>query len=380
MKRSHASIKTRLIIADSESNANLYWATRFLAPDPVIFVEHKKKKYLILSDLELDRGKKEAVVDQVLSYSVLEKKIQGKSDRKPKMMEVVEHFLHRLKAVKIAVPYDFPLSYARALSKKKFQLRPQSDPFYGGRVFKTPEEKAAIKKSLCHTSDAIQEAYRILRESKIKGNKIFYHGKLLTSEFLKRAINLKLMENNCVGKHTIVACGNQAVDPHCQGKGPLRPNQFIVMDVFPKDMGTQYFGDMTRTVIKGKASEAQRKLWKTVKSAQEHAIGMVREGVDGKTIHEWILNYFEKSGYRTGLKKGRIQGFFHGTGHGLGLDIHEAPRISKIPHMLKAKTVVTIEPGLYYHGLGGVRIEDVVYVTKKGCEVLSRCPKILEIP
>ena len=242
------------------------------------------------------------------------------------------------------------------------------------------KEKAAIKKSLLHTSQGIQEAYRILREAKIKGNKIFYRGELVTSELLKRAINLKLMENNCIGKHTIVACGNQAVDPHCTGFGPIRPHQLLVMDVFPKSMDTQYFGDMTRTVVKGRASDAQKILWQTVKYAQEHAIGMVHEGVNGQMIHDWILEYFEKQGYPTGLLKGRMQGFFHGTGHGLGLDIHEAPRVSKVSHILKAKTVVTIEPGLYYHDLGGVRLEDVVYVTKKGCEVLSHCPKILEIP
>jgi Xaa-Pro aminopeptidase len=246
-------------------------------------------------------------------------------------------------------------------------------------VLKSDLEKTAIKLSLRFTSQAIQEAYRILKESKIKGERIFYRGELLTSEYLKRAINLKLMEHNCIGKHTIVACGNQAVDPHCTGQGPIRPNQLIVMDVFPRSMDTQYFGDMTRTVVKGRATAAMKKLWQTVKYAQETAIKKVKAGVNGQDIHQGILDYFEKCGYPSGRKGGRMQGFFHGTGHGLGLDIHEAPRVSKFPHILKAKTVVTIEPGLYYHGLGGVRIEDVVYVTKQGCEVLSHCPKIIEI-
>jgi len=372
--------QTRVIIADSESDANLYWATRFLVPDPVIFVEHRKKKYLLLNDLEVDRGRKEASVDRVLSYSDLERKSHGRNGKRPGMMDVLGGFLKGLGVKEMAVPYNFPLAHAQALSERKFKLRPQGDPFYAERVFKTDAEKNAIKASLKYTSMGIQEAYRMLRESKIRGERLLYRGELLTSELLKRAINLKLMEHNCIGKNTIVASGNQAVDPHCQGYGPIRPHQLIVMDVFPRSMDTQYFGDMTRTVVKGKASDAMKKLWHTVKWAQENAIGQVREGVDGQKIHEDILKYFEKQGYKTGVMKGRMQGFFHGTGHGLGLDIHEAPRVSRVSHVLKARSVVTVEPGLYYHGLGGVRIEDVVFVKKNGCEVLSKCPKILEIP
>ena len=136
---------------------------------------------------------------------------------------------------------------------------------------------------------------------------------------------------------------------------------------------------MSRTIVKGKASPELKKQWKAVKDAQEWAIDHLKAGVNGRTIHEGILERFEKQGFKTGNINGRMQGFFHGTGHGLGLDIHEAPRVSKMDHILKEGTVVTVEPGLYYAGVGGVRIEDVVYITRTGCEVLSKCPKILEI-
>lgn len=371
---------TRLMIAASESDANLLWATKFLAPDPIVFIEHRRKRYLILNDLEVDRGKKEAEVDKVLSYSEIEKKINPKNGKKPQMSDVIGHVLKELGAKEITVPATFPLSFALQLKKRKFKTVPKADPFYEERVLKTAKEKAAIKKALQYTSEAIQAAYRVLRESKIRGDRIYYKGEILTSERLRGVINLHLMAANCLGKHTIVAGGNQAVDPHCEGYGPLKPHQTIVMDVFPRSMDSQYFADMTRTVVKGKANEKIRKMWHTVKEAQEGAMKRIRSGVNGQSVHHWIQEYFEARGYKTGRVKGRMQGFFHGTGHGLGLDIHEAPRVSKASEILEAGTVVTVEPGLYYQGIGGVRIEDVVAVTKSGCELLSHCPKILEIP
>lgn len=379
-KRQAKKPDTRLIIAASEQDANLYWATGFLAPDPIVYIEHRKRKYLILNDLELDRGRKEAKVDRVVGLSDLEKKMKRLNGRPSGLLDVVAYFLKEKKARSISVPYNFPIAYAEGLKKRKIRPTPLKDPFYPKRLIKTPQEKAAIKRTLKHISAAIQEAYRVLRASKIRGNRIYWQGKVLTSELLKGVINGHLMKNNCLGKHTIVAGGEQGVDPHCEGSGPLRPHRPIIMDVFPKSMDSQYYGDMTRTVVKGKASEKFKKQWKAVKEAQETGIKMVKAGMDGKKIHDWIVNYFNSKGFTTGVKGGRLQGFFHGTGHGLGIDIHEAPRVSKISNILKAGNVITIEPGLYYKGVGGVRIEDVVFVKKGGYELLSHCPKILEIP
>ncbi len=370
---------TFLIIAASEQDANVYWATHFLAPDPIIFIQHKKKKYLILNDLEVDRGRQEAHVDQVLSFTELFNQTPQARGRNKTTLDMVVHFLKKIKSQELWVPESFPIAYAEGLKKRKVSVKIKKDPFFEERLIKTTAEKNAIKKTLKFTSIAIQEAYAVLKASKIKGNKILYRGKPLTSEALRQVINLSLMKNNCIGKHTITAGGKQSVDPHCEGSGPLKAHQPIIMDVFPKSMDTQYFGDMTRTVVKGKASDRFHHQWHTVKKAQETGIKMVKAGVDGYDIHEWINQYFIKNGYPTGTQDGRMQGFFHGTGHGLGLDIHEEPRVSKTKHILKEGHVITIEPGLYYLKSGGVRLEDVVYVTKSGCEVLSRCPKILEI-
>ena len=107
------------------------------------------------------------------------------------------------------------------------------------------------------------------------------------------------------------------------------------------------------------------------------ALRKIKAGVDGMEIHRAIQDLFVKRGYPTELRRGRRVGFFHGTGHGLGLEIHEYPRLQKVT--LKDRQVVTVEPGLYYPGLGGVRQEDVVVVTKSGHKMLSRFPKQLEI-
>jgi len=190
---------------------------------------------------------------------------------------------------------------------------------------------------------------------------------------------MQLMERDCVGQHTIIACGLQAVDPHNEGAGPLKANEPIVMDVFPQHVQSRYVADITRTVVKGKASDKVRRMFEAVKEGQEIAYRLIRDGVDGSTVHRAILDYFESLGFHTGEQGGRMQGFFHGTGHGVGLEIHEPPRISPRRDILKTGMVVTVEPGLYYTDAGGMRIEDMIVVTKDGCRCLNQAPKVLEV-
>ena len=151
------------------------------------------------------------------------------------------------------------------------------------------------------------------------------------------------------------------------------------MDIFPQSMETRYFADLTRTVVRGKASLKLKKMFAAVREGQEIAYRSIRHGADGGKIHEAIRGRFEKLGFPTGQMNGRMQGFFHGTGHGVGLEIHEPPRIGPGKDILKAGQVVTVEPGLYYEDAGGVRLEDMVVVTRKGCRLLNRLPKVLEL-
>jgi Xaa-Pro aminopeptidase len=144
-------------------------------------------------------------------------------------------------------------------------------------------------------------------------------------------------------------------------------------------VGSRYYADLSRTVVRGKASPKLKRMFAAVKEGQETAFRMIRAGADGSLIHQAIQRRFNELGFPTGEINGRMQGFFHGTGHGVGLEIHEPPRISVGRDILKAGQVVTVEPGLYYEDAGGVRLEDMVVVTGKGCRILNRLPKILEL-
>ena len=368
-----------LIIAASEINSNLYYATRFLAPDPFIFLRIKGERILIMSDLEVDRARATATVDTVLSYSEYEERLKRRGVTSPSAVDVVDEFLKGRGVARLLVPENFGFEHARQLQERGYALSTKREPFFEERAVKTKEEVRAIEATQRAVELAVQRAIELLRSASVKDGLIVHEGRPVTSERIKTLINVALMEQGCVAQHTIIAGGIQACDPHNEGAGPLRANEPIVMDVFPRNTTTRYFADMSRTVVKGRATREMKRLYDTVLAAQEEAIASVRDAADGQTIHSEVLRRFEQAGYKTGLINGRMQGFFHGTGHGVGIDIHEMPRISKSGSRLQTGHVVTVEPGLYYPDIGAARIEDMVLVTDDGCRNLTNFPKVLEI-
>lgn len=368
-----------LMIAASESDSNLYYATRFMAPDPFIFLEMKGERILIMSDLEMDRARSQAAVDRVLSYSELERTVRGQGVTHPGSPDIVHAVLGPEGITRLLVPGNFPYAHAARLLELGYRLDTKKEPFFERRAVKTGEELHHIEAAQRATEEAVAAAHDQLRRASVKKGLLWLDGEPLTSERVKQLINVTLMERDCVAQHTIVAGGEQACDPHNEGSGPLPADRSIIFDVFPRSASSRYFADMSRTVIRGKASLELKRLYQTVKDAQEEAIGKVRDGADGMKIHQGICERFEAAGYQTGLVNGRMQGYFHGTGHGVGLDIHEPPRISKTGSPLQEGHVVTVEPGLYYPGLGAVRIEDMVLVTRDGCRNLTNFPKTFEL-
>src|SRR5205823_11205484 len=257
------------------------------------------------------------------------------------------------------------------LAGNKIRVEAVNGLFWLERETKSENEVEMIGRALRITEKGLKRAIEVLKASKPgAGKRLRWNGKTLTSETLRAEIDSAILRAGGLPTGTIVAGGDQACDPHERGYGPLYADSLIILDVFPRDAKTGYFGDMTRTVLRGRASEAQRKLWETVKAGQTLALKRIKAGVDGMTIHKAIQECFAKRGFPTEVRRGRRVGFFHGTGHGLGLEIHEHPRLQKV--VLKDRQVLTVEPGLYYPGLGGVRLEDVVLVTKMGCRILSR--------
>ncbi len=363
-----------LIVAASEADSNLYYACRFLAPDPFVYLEVGGRKILLMSDLEVDRARAQARVDEVLSLSEWEAKAKQRWAQ-PRLTDTVSLLLEGYGVTAVEVPADFPLESADRLRERGVTVTARPHPFFPQRLIKTAEEVAAIEQTQRHTEAALEAALNVLRASEVRGDAVLWKGRPLTSEDLKKVVNVTLMEHDCIAQHTIIACGEQGVDPHNQGSGPIRPNQGIIFDIFPRSSETRYFADMTRTVVKGKATDELRQIYEAVLAAQLRGIELIRAGASGAAVHTEVSRVLESRGYATGVVNGRNQGFFHGTGHGVGLDIHEPPRVSRMDQRLEAGQVVTVEPGLYYPGRGAVRIEDMVLVEPDGCLNLTRAPK-----
>lgn len=367
-----------LIIAASETDSNLYYATRFLAPDPFVSLQVDGRKVLLMGDLEIDRARGQAKVDEVCSLSAYEAEARRRWQT-PHLIDTLSLLLEERGVGAVTVPSNFPLEYADRLREKGVRVTPKADPFFPERLTKSEEEVAAIELTQRHTEAALEAALNVLRESDIRGEHVYWRGEVLTAETLKKVINISLMENECIGQHTIVASGIQGVDPHNQGSGPIRAHESIVFDIFPRSSRSRYFADMTRTVVKGEASDGLERMYEAVLAAQLRGIELIRDGASGQAVHGEVSRTLERLGFQSGVMDGRHQGFFHGTGHGVGLDIHEPPRISKVDHTLGTGQVVTVEPGLYYPRWGAVRIEDLVVVGPSGCRNLTQAPKFLEI-
>lgn len=361
-------MKARLIVADSDHDANMLYATGLFVPDPFIWLEVRGRTYAVLSELEIDRARKQARVDRVLAYRDFRKRLQ-----RPKFADVLRSILRERGIRSAAVPANFPFGLARKL--RGVRLSVPKGEFFPRRALKTADEVRKIRAALAMAEAGVQAGIEFIRSSRIRRDG-FLH---VTSEQARGVINQTIAGLGGVAAHTIVAGGNQACDPHEAGHGPLRANRPIIIDVFPRDSATGYWGDITRTVVRGRASEPVRKLYAAVHDAQKLAFARLRDGVNGKTIHNAIVEQFRRQGFETGQKNGRMQGFFHGTGHGLGLEIHEEPRVGGVNCTLQAGHVVTVEPGLYYWGVGGVRLEDVAVIGQRGARNLTTLAKRLEI-
>jgi Xaa-Pro aminopeptidase len=368
-----------LLVAASEGDANMLYAVGFFVPDPFIFFQHREKKFAMLSDLEIDRAKKQAHVHRVLSLSLYQRKLRQLG--KPAAMIDILDLIFRERGIRLLiVPANFSALLSDQLRAKGFSVQIRRDPFWPERETKNRVEVAQITESLRIARLGLEAGIRMLKRTRTKRDGYLYlNGTRLTSEMLKTAVNTTIMAQGWLPSHTIISSGNQCVDPHHEGSGPIRANSSIIFDIFPRSQHNGYFGDLSRTVVRGRASDKLKEIYATVQAGQQIGYEQIRHGVNGKEVHQNILALFESRGFHTGRINGRMQGFFHGTGHGLGLDIHEPPRIAPVDAILRAGHVVTVEPGLYYLGIGGVRLEDVVVVTAKGNRNLTDCPQFLEI-
>jgi Xaa-Pro aminopeptidase len=367
--------KEVLLYAAPDHNADILYFGGVFAPDPFIAFSSKGRRLAVASQLEFARVRKEGRFDEVFSLEeviVQSRKAARKPFQYPGTLIAWLARRHGIRSFRVAG--DFPVGVARQVEECGIRLEVAEGMLLPERERKTDEEARLVKAGNAASAAGFRVVEKYLREAEIRKGYLYHGGRRLTSEQLREAIGVECLKLGALANNTIVAGGDQACDPHCRGSGPLRANQLIIVDIFPRVQETGYHGDMTRTYLKGKASEAQKALYNAVLEAEQSALKEHRAGKSGTLIYRQVHQQFESLGYRTGRSNGVPVGFIHGLGHGLGLEVHEPPRVNAEGSRLKAGQVITVEPGLYYPGLGGVRVEDVVRVGKDGPEMLSRHP------
>lgn len=364
-----------------EFSADLLWRTGgYSVPDPVIFCEITGKKILLLSSLEIERGAREAKVDEVVSIE------QYVEEAKRSSLPIAVLFLKERDIEEVIVAGDIRFSLGKVMSDH-FKVTIKAPPFYPERAVKTDKEMRQIESAQRAVEKAVAEGMKFLKECLVK-NDLLFHSEFpdtpIASHHVRKIIDDALYLQGYLGVESIVACGTEAADPHCKGYGNIKPKEPIVLDIFPRSMDSLYFSDQTRTVFKGEPNAKMKRMYNTVLGAQEMAIREVKSGVQGNIIDQKVRDFFDQSGYPTNIKKRPVFGFIHSLGHGVGIEIHEEPSLSQRESVLETGNVVTVEPGLYYPKetsaipKGGIRIEDMVLVTDDGNRNLTKFPKSLE--
>jgi Xaa-Pro aminopeptidase len=370
-----------LLHASTHHSADMLYFGRVEVHDPfVAFGLPDGRKVTVQSALEFGRVKKTGDFDLVLPLEDCRKRAQDKFGAKAGIAEIIVTLAKEYGVRRFRVPDNFPAHLYLKITELGLKLQLAGGLLFPEREIKTAREAGYIREGnrLCSVGFTVVE--KILRSARIKGRTLVYQGKTVTSENLRFALETAIREQGGDPRDTIVAGGDQACDPHERGSGPLRPDELIIVDIFPKVLSTGYHGDMTRTYLKGRPREVQRRMVETVRTAQKRAMQAIRAGVDGRDVHGLVAECFTDAGYETRHGQKGSVGFFHGTGHGLGLEVHDPGRISPaVSAPLKLGSVLTVEPGLYYPGLGGCRWEDVVQVTKVEATMLSRHPYQWEI-
>ncbi len=365
--------------AASERDADMLYACGMWLTDPAFWFRRGAHSYIVVSPLEVGRAKWQGRARHVIDGYAARGRASRKLGRPATPAETFLLVLQEKEVRAVAVPSSFPVGTADTFRAAGIDVEVRPPMFFPERIRKRDDEVAAIRRAQAAGERALNGALDVLREARTRSGVLRRGGDTVTAELLRSVIHESLVRDDCTASHTIVAVGDQCVDPHDIGSGPVRPNESIIFDIFPRENATGYHSDMTRTVVRGKASRELRDLYDTVYAGQQYAFDRIKAGCDAQAIHQGIRDLFHAEGWPTGEKNGRNQGFFHGTGHGVGLDIHEPPSFGLLPSRLPNGAVVTVEPGLYYEKLGGARLEDMVLVTQDGCENLTPYEKVLEV-
>jgi Xaa-Pro aminopeptidase len=362
-----------VIHADPGHVPDLYYLTGLMAPDPYLTIAFPDELVVAVSPLEYGRALRESRATRIVDTASLSQACRPwieKGHGADAAQILVMLAQAQVRAIRVL--RDFPFHLARSLMQEGIELHLYPGALLRERLVKRADEIEAIREAIGVSQSCLERVRGILTESVIVEGKLTWDGDWLSSERLRHELELLCLARGYDACNPILACGDQACDPHEKGSGVIAAHQLLIADVFPRSRKHGYWGDLTRTFLKGAANDAQRRLVASVAAAQKLAIGALRAGVESGEPHRLVEEYFCNEGYESGLIEGVYQGFFHGTGHGFGLAIHEPPRLGKSGSVpLLEGMVVTVEPGLYYPGIGGCRIEDDLLVTAQGAELLS---------
>ena len=369
----------RMLVADTERSEDMRYVLGVSVPDPLPAIEWRGRWLVLAHDLELGRLARtaRAAVEPEAPWRARARR-QGLAPAG--MLAAAAAWLRAHEVRNVRVPPAFPLQAAERLRGWGFAVEVQ-DPFLPERVVKRADELRELARAQRLAMRAMRVAERMLREAHVRadGRLEDAAGRLLTSERVRRAMQMELLAHGAEAPVIIVACGRQAADPHEEGRGPLRAGAPVVVDVFPRLIASGYWGDMTRTFCKGRPPARLAAMHRAVRRAQAVALAAVRPGATGEEVHAAAARVLEEAGFRTERRGRRAVGFIHSTGHGVGLAIHESPRLAPGGEELVPGHVVTVEPGLYYPDAGGVRIEDLVVVEEDGARNLTRYHRRLTV-
>jgi len=379
-----------LLYSDSFRDANMYYFTKFLAPDPFIFLKRvDADPIVVVNQMEYPRAQKQSIVKDVRSYLDYNYLEAVKSAKEPQLgaikfiAKVAEKEL--VVGTKICVPPNFPVIAADVLRNEGLNINPMFGVVEKARETKDIDEVEEIKAVQAVTEEVTTEAIELIANSDVGSNgTLLINGEPLTVSRIKSLFGSKLLENGCLPEEDIiVACGPKASDPHYVGEpeDKLKVNQPIILDIYPRSIQKRYWTDMTRTIVKGRASDKLKKMFDAVFEARNASLDAIQAGALGSHVYDVCCDVLEKAGYETTRGGKKItKGMPHSLGHGVGLQIHESPRMSELyTSPLKAHSIVTVEPGLYDPQIGGVRLEDIIEVTKSAYNNLTRMETQLEI-
>ncbi len=377
------STTARLMAGIPAHNNSLFHRVQFNVGDPAAWIEIDGKTTMLLRDIEVHRAREHATVDMVTCPAEHEPDGGLSGDRETATAQAVAELLRTSGITHVVVDRSLPMSFAYELGLVGIDIAYDNQMGVAERRAKSPAELDALRTAQSDTEAAMEMACRLVAGAEAAGDGSLRHdGDALTSERIRHAIDTFLLERNYSNPASIVACGPQCADCHEVGSGPLRTGETVIIDIFPRNRSSLYNGDCTRTVVHGEISGEIAAIHAAVVEAKARAIEAVRAGVTGEDVHRATIASIEAAGWPVGpppdAPDADFVGMVHGTGHGVGLDVHDPPLLDLKGPALVVGDVLTIEPGLYGRSVGGVRIEDMVAVTDDGCENFNRLPEGLD--